>query len=91
MTTIEEMARTFREHGLYNEYDGLRAVIEKHIGPMIAEAIEAHHAATIRCQALTDGPCDCMTPQDRAARIISDLTAPDPISRIADETESSDE
>lgn len=88
MTTIEEMVKTFKRGANFRVEGviemGLRAVIEKHVRALLANA----HEDGVRA-----GRSDVMMSNhnDYAARIISDLTAPLPISRIADETESSDE
>lgn len=76
--TIEEMVETFERAALLSYGAkgrvrvGLRAVIEKHIGPMLAEA----HCVGQRDMA--DGCFYANHAHDYAARILSDLTAPVP-------------
>jgi len=71
---LDEMVETFRDgvvNGNEGFRDGLRAVLEAHVNPMLAEAYSNGAAGAARAIQL-HGSFE--TPDSYAARIIADLT-----------------
>ena len=53
--------------------EGMRAVLRKHIEPMIADELDARDELVLECAAHND-QCECEAPKAAAARIIATLT-----------------